>query len=448
MSAVVKSDKPNSKFEYKETWGEAYGKRGHPAIIHFSLEKKAAVSLAGKVKGNPGQVAFTADGKRLIFANALPEVERLGVIYCTNRNTSVQLCDLAGEGLVTVVENLGSARGLRSSPSGERLYFIANSLHGPHNSGSRLYEYSFKSGALRVVVDTVQKPGPGQFPGLYLLSLPVRCWLSETLMVCSSIWRSTSAVLLIDTVSGKVDDITPAEAVVSKGLWTVFDVIDHAMILNHTASNKPNNLVLCTINHKRKRGTEELTADSLSWAPLTINGHPLLADLPRYAEISKIKYKIVTFKENPDLEGILMESPSRAGPESPSPLLVIPHGGPHGCFLPEFFVSQAAYVLSGYSCLLVNYRGSTGFGEESLRSLPGNIGTQEIAEVHFAAQQVVKDYHFDPKRVFLHGGSHGGFTVGNMIGQYSVSFYFLFLKTNKKSELFFRLGRESMPPLC
>jgi acylaminoacyl-peptidase len=389
-----------------------------------------AVSLAGKIQGNPGQVAFSADGKRLLFTNAKPEVERLGVIYCTNRNTSIQFCDLTGENVGTIAENMGSARGLRSSPSGDKMFFISNDLHGPHNSGSRLHEFSWETKKLRVVVDTVKKPKPGQFPGLYLLSLPARCWISETQLLCSSIWRSSTAVLLIDTASGDVVDITPAESVVSKGLWTVFDVTNSAILLNHTAPNKPNNLVLCTVNHKRKRGTKEgdLSSDSFVWRSLTLDGQPLLADLPRYSEITQVKYRIINFEENPDLEAILMESPGRAGlaPGSPSPLIVIPHGGPHGSFVPEFFVSQMTYLLSGYSCLLVNYRGSTGFGEDALRSLPGNIGTQEVGEVHFAAQKVVKEHHFDPKRIFLHGGSHGGFTVGNLIGQYPVNFVCLF----------------------
>lgn len=272
-------------------------------------------------------------------------------------------------------------------------------------------------------METVSKPAPGGFPGIYLTSLPANCWVSETQLVCSSAWRSSTAVLLINVATGDVTNITPPETVASKGLWTVFDVIDDAILLNHTAPNKPNNLVLGNISRKRKRSDASeglVTPDNLAWHPVLRNEKPLLADLPRYSEISKIKFKILDFAERPDVEAILMESPSRQGSQEPSPLIVIPHGGPHGVFVPEFFVSQAAFLLSGYSCLLVNYRGSTGFGEAALRSLPGNIGTQEIEEVHYAAQWVTREMHFDPKRVFLHGGSHGGFTVGNLIGQYPV----------------------------
>ena len=34
----------------------------------------------------------------------------------------------------------------------------------------------------------------------------------------------------------------------------------------------------------------------------------------------------------------------------------------------------------GYSTILVNFRGGLGFGEDSLRSLTGNIGTHDISD--------------------------------------------------------------------
>jgi len=75
-------------------------------------------------------------------------------------------------------------------------------------------------------------------------------------------------------------------------------------------------------------------------------------------------------------ESILITSPSSL---TPSPLLVIPHGGPHSCYPTCFF---APYVwlscLRGYSILYVNYRGSTGFCANSLFSLPGHCGFQVI----------------------------------------------------------------------
>ena len=47
-------------------------------------------------------------------------------------------------------------------------------------------------------------------------------------------------------------------------------------------------------------------------------------------------------------------------------------------FLADF--STLFFFKNIYS-FLVNYRGSLGFGQSSLHSLPGNVGTQDVQDV-------------------------------------------------------------------
>lgn len=73
----------------------------------------------------------------------------------------------------------------------------------------------------------------------------------------------------------------------------------------------------------------------------------------------------------------------------------------------------------GYAVLLINYRGSIGFGEKALLSLLGRIGTQDVKEVHHATVHMIEKHDFlDKDLVFLFGGSHGGFLVTHLSGQY------------------------------
>lgn len=58
----------------------------------------------------------------------------------------------------------------------------------------------------------------------------------------------------------------------------------------------------------------------------------------------------------------------------------MPHGGPHSCYPTSFFTGYAFLVTVGFNVLLVNFRGSTGFGEDSIQSLPGNIGTNDVLD--------------------------------------------------------------------
>ena len=64
-------------------------------------------------------------------------------------------------------------------------------------------------------------------------------------------------------------------------------------------------------------------------------------------------------------------------------LIIAPHGGPHSHFSASFTPLIYAYLcLSGYHVLLVNYRGSTGFGQRGVTCLLGRIGELDVADTH------------------------------------------------------------------
>ena len=75
--------------------------------------------------------------------------------------------------------------------------------------------------------------------------------------------------------------------------------------------------------------------------------------------------------------------------------------------------------------LLVNYRGSTGYGQRSIDSLLGNIGKNDVEDVMNAIKHVLKSssvVNIDKTNLFVVGGSHGGFLTGHLIGQYPAMF--------------------------
>lgn len=66
-----------------------------------------------------------------------------------------------------------------------------------------------------------------------------------------------------------------------------------------------------------------------------------------------------------------------------------------------------------FAVMHVNFRGSLGVGDESLNSLPGSAGTQDVCEVlqatHWALESSCHASVLDKDRVGYVGGSHGGF---------------------------------------
>ena len=61
------------------------------------------------------------------------------------------------------------------------------------------------------------------------------------------------------------------------------------------------------------------------------------------------------------------------------PLIVVPHGGPHSCMTTSYVASYTFLCLHlGAAVLHVNYRGSTGFGQDSIDSLLGKILSRSL----------------------------------------------------------------------
>lgn len=117
-----------------------------------------------------------------------------------------------------------------------------------------------------------------------------------------------------------------------------------------------------------------------------------------------------------DYEYILME-PASAENYRP-PLLVWMHGGPHASFIADFQPYTAGVCMCGYAVLMVNYRGSIGFGQDSITSLLGNIGRQDVDDVQSVVEQVVASSTVDKDKSVIIGGSHGGFLALHAIGQF------------------------------
>ncbi len=76
-------------------------------------------------------------------------------------------------------------------------------------------------------------------------------------------------------------------------------------------------------------------------------------------------------------------------------------------------------LMQGFCLLIVNFRGSIGYGETSLNSLLGNIGVNDWQDCGNVTKKALEQFSdiVDPERLGVFGGSHGGYLTGHMIGQ-------------------------------
>ena len=116
------------------------------------------------------------------------------------------------------------------------------------------------------------------------------------------------------------------------------------------------------------------------------------------------------------------------GPKSKAaPLIVFPHGGPHSV-IPNSFSNDIVFFLQqGFACLLINYRGSISYGQENIDSLLGKVGDQDVKDCFQAYQECLQRFpQLDSTKSVLFGGSHGGFLVTHLVGQYPDLFKVIF----------------------
>src|SRR6266571_3400365 len=112
--------------------------------------------------------------------------------------------------------------------------------------------------------------------------------------------------------------------------------------------------------------------------------------------------------EDIDVDGIHVFVTEPEG-RRPHPTIFIIHGGPESHDRDEFSARNQAWVDHGFAVVLVNYRGSSGYGKlwcDAIVGKPGLTELEDIAKVH---DRVVQLGISDPQRIVMSGGSWGGY---------------------------------------
>jgi dipeptidyl aminopeptidase/acylaminoacyl peptidase len=94
---------------------------------------------------------------------------------------------------------------------------------------------------------------------------------------------------------------------------------------------------------------------------------------------------------------------------SKHPLIVNIHGGPHGQNGPAFNIKNQVYAAHGYAVLNVNYRGSTGYGQQFADAVFGDQDGNEAQDVLYGVSAAVRrNLWIDRERMGIEGVSYGG----------------------------------------
>ncbi|KAL0565918.1 hypothetical protein V5O48_016100 [Marasmius crinis-equi] len=434
-------------FRYSQSFGEGFPGKKRPAIFVFlwdqegsNPEKSAVIRLTTNTPDIFfGQALFSSNSD-VLFATGYEHSlggRLLGLKGCFNRPSGIWQLTLEKDALseawaaekppssidcklvkLTPPHLSGRSPRLVLNEGSERLLWLACASGGAHASTSRLYSLDIKSSVshenVKVLVDVVSDSKDGAFPGFYPdAALPSSSFLrirNHDYLVSHSTFASCNVVLLISLTDGTVKNLTPTKSD-SLYSWTVLNTDGERRVLCTRSSP--------TVPYEVVLGEFDDSAN-VSWRVLQSS----LSELPTEIQnqLSQLKVNTVRHPERHPLETVVIQNTNVEAGKPPH--IVMPHGGPHATSVVRFDTMTVAFALAGFDVSIPNYTGSLGFGESNVQALLGKCGTLDIEDCmesfrHLTRIGVAQE---GKSKVFLFGGSHGGFIIGHLLGRYPDAF--------------------------
>jgi dipeptidyl aminopeptidase/acylaminoacyl peptidase len=127
-----------------------------------------------------------------------------------------------------------------------------------------------------------------------------------------------------------------------------------------------------------------------------------------------------TFKgaNNDDVQGFLIKPPG-FDPAKKYPLKFLIHGGPQGAWGNSWSYrwNGELFAANGYVVVMINFHGSTGYGQKFTDSISGDWGGKPYEDLMKGLDYVEKTYPFiDKNREAALGASYGGYMANWVLG--------------------------------
>ncbi|CAK9293222.1 unnamed protein product [Gordionus sp. m RMFG-2023] len=479
---IKEKDVFNEEYLYKEGYGECLNDVIDPTLNVLNINLTSCNMDIEEIKRNSFQIKIpqhlapasacwrpNIDGQKLetiVFIGYDKLPFKRGIIFITTRKNI--LCnvtfDPSNEELTTFVEldREGAFRCPGFTENGKLLIYFEDVCEGPHHTSSRIWVMDWNTKSKILIIDWSPKMDkhypknwPPGFNGIYNsddLNEPAKnpgfsCYLNkETCSSISLILSSTcgfkKAIIMIKCKNLCFDGIgnplydpnihTNIEILTKEfqedGSWTFLDRKDNVLLASYSSPNTPPILKYAIIE------LESTGSHFLKWRDVISNDN---AESP----FKDINWQVIALERDIDLFNrqkldekpthfecmLLMRKDQTRDIEIKTPnisnlkgLIVMPHGGPHSGFITNWMYQVAAFCMLDYAVLLINYTGSSGYGDYGIFSLLGHIGTKDVMDVQFATFHILKKYHslIDPTRIHAYGGSHGGYVVLHLAAQF------------------------------
>ena len=387
-SRSEESDKnEGEKYLFEESWGEQLTEVINPVICILNIkEQKLKIIENIPADVSPAQPVFRGNDV-IVFEGIKTTPFRLGRIYCENRESqiySVKAEDSSPATTLITSSHKCTSYCPRVSPNGETVLFLHKKLRedgDAHRNAENVVIYNFQKLSM-IEIEKFQYNEESSF--IFVHSLPSFCWFNDNIHValaCFSQFKRFLCVLNTDT-----------QKVVLKYECNAYFGVYADLVLTSYMKLDSKNCILqvSTLNEVIKEEGHE--KEDFNIHEFVDNNIISYGVIPRECQMVNGKH----------------------------PIILWPHGGPHSVFTDIYSAYAAAFCKLGFAVILTNYRGSTSDTAESLYSLPGNVGLQDVQDVKKVLELFLGQFNSkcDSKNIFMFGGSHGGFLTAHHVGQF------------------------------
>jgi dipeptidyl aminopeptidase/acylaminoacyl peptidase len=336
----------------------------------------------------PGGYDISPDGKEIVFSYDFDPDPKLGA-------PDIVAMEIKSGKWTKFTDDSGRAdEAPRYSPDGKWIAFLSSDIGKSYNEQSRLWLVERATGKLTGLTDGWDRGVNG--PPVWAADSRALYFTAET-EVAQPIWRLG------------LDDTLPTELVRGPGHGgTAGDLRLSAdgtvLVYARAAQSHPPTLLAATIDGSGERQIERFNKKLLG--QLTMGAAQSVTIAGFNGE--SVQMWILT---PPDFDA------DKLG-KAKWPLMQVIHGGPHTCWNDTWHWrwNMQLFAAGGYVVAAVNYHGSTGWGQDFVSSINGDLGRRELADVEAGTDHMLATGCIDPKRVVATGGSYGGYMVAYMNG--------------------------------
>jgi dipeptidyl aminopeptidase/acylaminoacyl peptidase len=373
-------------FRHWNSWRD--GRRSHLFVIPAAGGEAVDVSPGDfdtppTSLGSTQDYAFSPDGTEIAFVRNIDPDLRKGL----GTNNDVFTNSLDGKNLKQITDNRANDNGIAYSPDGRFLAYRAMAQPGFEADRYQLMLFDRKEGTTRSLTPDAD------------FSVGDIFWDPEDIQIFFTYQdRAWNGLAKTGLEPGCVLYLAKEHMIGSPRLTPDGET----MVFMRQAIDSPPEVFVLDIG-------------SLDVSQLTHTNDALLETL----EMGPLEDFSFQGAQGESIHGLLVKPPF-FDPSRKYPLVMLIHGGPQGAWMDNFHFRWNAQMFAapGYVVAMINFHGSTGYGQEFTDSISGDWGGKPYVDLEKGLDYLLDQYDFiDADHLSAAGASYGGYMINWIEGR-------------------------------